>query len=73
MHKRTIACNKYNKSVGSFGFKELCDAFVSSADFIALAQNIPTILLEDVEQLSIMNRNVMRRFINLVINTCLIN
>jgi len=67
MQGRTITCEKYSKSVGCFTFKELCDRPVGPADYLALSQNCPTILLQDIEQLSILNRNVMRRFINLVI------
>jgi len=66
MQGRTLTCNKYSKSVGAFHFDELCNRPVGPADFLALSQNCPTILLHDIEQLSIKNRNVMRRFINLV-------
>ena len=69
MQGRTLTCHKYNKSVGVFTFEELCDRPVGPADYLALSQNCPTILLTDIKQLSILNRNVMRRFINLVIDS----
>ena len=66
MQGRKFICNKYYKGIGFFEFEELCDRPIGNADFIAIAQNCSTIFLKDVPNFSINNRNVMRRFINLV-------
>jgi cell division protein ZapE len=66
MQGRKITCNKYYKGVGMFEFEELCDRPVGNADYIAISQNCTTILLKNIPNFSVNNRNVMRRFINLV-------
>ena len=69
MQGRVILCKKYNHSVAYFHFSELCEEAVGAADFIAVAQNFSTILLEGIPIFDIsVNRSAMRRFINLVRN-----
>lgn len=67
MQGRTFVCHKYYKGTAMFEFEELCDRPVGSADYIAIAQNCPTIMIKNVPYFSINNRNVMRRFITMVI------
>jgi len=67
MQGRKFICSKYYKGVGMFEFEEICDKPVGNADYIAIAQNCATILLKNIPQFTINNRNIMRRFINLVI------
>lgn len=50
-----------------FEFEELCDRPVGNADYIAIAQNCAAILLKNIPNFTVNNRNVMRRFINLVL------
>lgn len=67
MQGRTITCKKYCKGVGYFHFHDLCETAVGPADYIAIAQNCSTVLLEGIPKFSITNnRNSLRRFINLV-------
>jgi predicted ATPase len=66
MQGRKFVCSKYYKGIGFFEFVELCDRPIGNADFIAIAQNCSTIFLKNVPTFSINNRNVLRRFINLV-------
>lgn len=66
MQGRKINCDHYYKGVGLFTFEELCDRPVGSADYIAIAQQCPTVLIKEVPYFSINNRNVMRRFITLI-------
>ena len=67
MQGRQFTCSRFYGGVGMFEFEELCDRPVGSADYIAIAQNCPTILLKNIPNFSINNRNLIRRFINLVI------
>jgi predicted ATPase len=67
MQGRKFICSKFYKGVGYFTFDELCDKPVGSADYIAIANSCPTMLIENIPYFTINNRNVMRRFINLVI------
>lgn len=72
MQGRTILCSKFLNGIGMFDFEELCDRPVGSADYIAVAQNCTTVLLKNIPQFTINNRNVMRRFITLVkLSLCL--
>ena len=66
MQGRKFTCERYFKGVGLFDFEELCDRPVGSADYIAIAQQCPTVMIKNIPQFSIYNRNVMRRFITLI-------
>lgn len=45
---------------------DLCENNVGTTDFMALCQNIDTLILTDVPQLSIERRDLLRRFIWLI-------
>jgi predicted ATPase len=66
MQGRKFTCERFFKGVGMFDFEELCDRAVGSADYIAIAQNCPTVLIKNIPYFSVNNRNVMRRFITLI-------
>jgi predicted ATPase len=66
MQGRKFICDKYFKGVGMFQFDELCDRPVGSADYIAIAQQCPTVIIRDIPYFSVNNRNLMRRFITLI-------
>jgi peroxisome-assembly ATPase len=66
MQGRKFTCERFYKGVGMFDFEELCDRPVGSADYIAIAQNCPTVLIKNIPYFSVNNRNVMRRFITLI-------
>ncbi len=66
MQGRKFICTKYFGGVGMFEFEELCDRPVGNADYIAISQNCPTIFLKNIPNFTVNNRNVMRRYINLV-------
>jgi protein AFG1 len=64
---RTITCSKWSNGVGYFHFHELCEAAVGASDFIAIAQNCSTILLEGIPTFNLStNRNSLRSFIKLI-------
>ena len=54
------------KGVGFFNFSELCETALGSADYLALAENLHTILIDKVSCFSVEKRNETTRFINLV-------
>jgi len=66
MQGRKFTCERFYKGVGLFNFEELCDRPVGSADYISIAQHCPTVLIRNIPQFSINNRNVMRRFITMI-------
>ena len=53
-------------SVCLFKFEELCDAALGAADYMAVALQFDTVLLEDIPLFDYHNRNQMRRFITLI-------
>ena len=66
MQGRTITCSNYKNGVAEFTFDELCDRAVGSADYLAICQNCPTVLIRDIPQMSLDNKNILRRFIKLI-------
>lgn len=67
MQNRVIYCNKWIHGVGYFHFHELCEEPKGAADYIAVAQNCSTVLLEGIPKFDLsININAMRRFITLV-------
>jgi predicted ATPase len=66
MQGRKFICECYYRGVGMFEFEELCDRPVGSADYIAIAQQTPTVLIKNIPYFSVSNRNVLRRFITLI-------
>ena len=51
MQGRKFICSKFYKGVGYFTFDELCDKPVGSADYIAIANACPTMLIENIPYL----------------------
>ena len=54
------------KGVGFFNFCELCETALGSADYLALAENLHTIIIDNVPCFSPEKRNETTRFINLI-------
>lgn len=52
--------------VARFSFAELCERPLGSNDFLALARTFHTILIDDIPVLAAGQRNVTRRFVNLI-------
>lgn len=63
---RYINCEKNFKTVGEFTFKELCMDNRGSTDYMAISQELRTIIIRGVPQLSLSRRDWLRRFISLI-------
>jgi cell division protein ZapE len=63
---RKITVNKCADGVAWFSFNELCGKPYGVADYLAIAEEFPTILLENIPVLSPENRNEAKRFVNLI-------
>ena len=65
---RTVAIRRVAKCspIAWFSFKELCDKPLGSADYIEVAKRFHTVFIEGVPQLTIQERDQVRRFITLV-------
>ena len=66
MQGRKLVCKNAHNGVGWFTFKELCERALGAADYIALSQNFHHVILTGVPELTIADRDLMRRFILLV-------
>jgi predicted ATPase len=53
-------------SIAWFTFKELCDKPLGSADYIKIAKRFHTVFLEGVPELTLQERDQVRRFITLI-------
>ena len=56
----------YHGDVARFSFADLCAKPLGAADYITLAQEFSTILLDDIPQLSPEKRNEAKRFVALI-------
>ncbi len=65
---RTITVRESAGDVALFNFVELCDTTMGSSDFIAIARSFNSIVIKSIPQMTLDDRNVIRRFILLVIN-----
>ena len=52
--------------VARFGFADLCEAPLGTADFAAIADAFDTVIIDDVPVIAAERRDIARRFINLV-------
>jgi predicted ATPase len=66
MQGRTVTCRNATDKCGLFTFKDLCERPLGAADYIAIAQKFPYVILTEIPMMSISNRDVMRRFILLI-------
>ena len=48
--------------VARFGFADLCDRPLGAADYLAIAQDFHTVILEDIPRMHAENRNEAKRF-----------
>ena len=63
---REIAIPEALGDVARFPFAALCEAPLGSVDFLAIARHYGTVLIDDVRVMGAGERNVVKRFINLV-------
>ncbi len=63
---RQIAFSAYNKKIGFFTFRELCETMIGAADYLALAKRLTTIILTGIPKLSPEQRNEAKRFSTLI-------
>ena len=63
---RSVAATDTMPSVCRFTFSELCDSPLGPADYLTLASNYHTFILEDVPQMTLMQKNQARRMITLL-------
>ncbi len=55
-----------NSSIAWFTFKELCDKPLGSADYIRIGKRFHTVFLEGIPELTLQERDQVRRFITLI-------
>ena len=66
IENRVIKALRTCDDVAWFQFRELCDGPRSQNDYIELGKIFNTVLLSDVEQMSVTTDDIARRFINMV-------
>ena len=64
--KRKIKFPFYSNGVARFTFLELCGENRGPADFLAIADNVRVLIVEDIPQLGRSNFNEAKRFITLI-------
>lgn len=63
---RVIRAERVSDGVAWFEFRSLCDGPRSQTDYIELAREFHTVLLANVERMSVVTDDIARRFINMV-------
>ena len=66
VNKRKIKFPFYSNGVARFTFLELCGENKGPADFLAIADNVRVLIVEDIPQLGRSNFNEAKRFITLI-------
>ena len=66
VNKRKIKFPFYSNGVARFTFLELCGENRGPADFLAIADNVRVLIVEDIPQLGRSNFNEAKRFITLI-------
>jgi cell division protein ZapE len=63
---RRVAVPQAARGVARFGFQELCDRPLAAADYLAVAQEFHTILIDHIPVMTDNMHNVARRFTLLI-------
>lgn len=63
---RAIAVPRQALGVARFEFSDLCEKPLGAADYLAIARDYHTVILEDVPKLTFERRNEAKRFITLI-------
>lgn len=63
---RSLTIPKFHEGVAMMSFYDLCGKALGNSDYMALCENIHTLILTDVPHLSLDRRDYLRRFIWLI-------
>ncbi|GAM25791.1 hypothetical protein SAMD00019534_089660 [Acytostelium subglobosum LB1] len=63
---RQLVVPRSARGIALYRFKELCDAALGAADYIAISKQFHTVFIEDVPSMNESTKNQARRFITLV-------
>ena len=63
---RVVDIPRYNNGVGRFGFYDLCGQPLGPVDYLALADNLRVIVIENIPQMGRNNYNEAKRFVTLI-------
>lgn len=66
VHGRLTHFKRYDQSIGYFTFHELCETALGSADYLALAKRLKTVILTGIPLLTPEKRNEAKRFVTLI-------
>ncbi len=63
---RSVTIPRFHNGAGRIDFFALCGAFLGPADYLAVADAVRVLVLEDIPQLSRQNFNEAKRFVTLI-------
>lgn len=63
---RTLEIARSGMGAARFSFRELVEKPLGAADFLAIAEAFHTVLIDDIEPIPALERNVAKRFITLI-------
>jgi cell division protein ZapE len=63
---RTLHVPRAAMGIARFSFAELCERPLGTLDYLALARNFHTIMIDNIPALTVAQRSVARRFVNLI-------
>lgn len=63
---RHVPFTLYSQSMGAFTFRQLCEAALGPADYLAIARRLDTVVITGIPKLSAEKRNEAKRFVTLI-------
>jgi cell division protein ZapE len=63
---RTLHVARAGMGIARFSFAELCERPLGTLDYLALARNFHTIMIDNIPAMTAAQRSVARRFVNLI-------
>ena len=63
---RAVSVPEAAAGVARFDFRDLCEAPLGAADFLAIAETFHTVMIDDIRVMASGERNIVKRFITLI-------
>ena len=63
---REVTVPRFHNGVGRASFADLCARPLGAADYLAIARDVRTLMIDDIPRLGVHNANEAKRFVTLI-------
>ncbi|MEM7270567.1 MAG: cell division protein ZapE [Pseudomonadota bacterium] len=63
---RDVEIQRFHSGIGRASFKDLCAKPLGAADYLAIAEAVSTLMIDDIPTLGVHNNNEAKRFVTLI-------